>query len=60
MQRKMYNNVVVSQPSPKPHPWAGVCGTDILHTVCATVSTASWADVIYYAFETQGRQQAQT
>lgn len=56
----MYNNVVVSQPSPKPHPWAGVCGTDILHTVCATVSTASWADVIYYAFETQGRQQAQT
>lgn len=56
----IYISVAVSQPSPKPHPWAGECEADILHTVGATVSTASWADVIYYASETQGRQLAQT
>lgn len=54
----MYNSIVVSSPSPKPHNWAGECASDILHTACATASTASWADVIYYASETQGSQQA--
>lgn len=56
----MHNGVVVSSPSPKPHPWAGECETDILHTTCATVLTASRAHVLYYGSETQGTQQAKT
>lgn len=43
-----HNSISVSPASSKPpHPWAGECNADILHTACATVSTLHHGSVQY-------------